>query len=223
MYADQIIYLIAFMQLLSISFVFFSSQYSDSSYIGKLLKKIPMATSLLTATGILFTVLIFRNQYGKSIVETTLKTTDDALINVHELCNNNYQKCPDFINSLDFNFDSSLNHSQANYTKKMIAIKIFQSIENYFVTAYSSSTSDSEWMSTFLSYCNSDELYQIWHNIKFNFGIKSRAYIEKLFEINRAQKFSNSEDVIKYCNNFVKSDEFKKIISIEDDTIVTLK
>lgn len=222
MYSDQIIYLIAFMQFFSVMFVFFSSQYSDSSYIGKLLKKIPMATSLLTATGILFTLLIFRNQYGKSIMDTTLSTSHDALIQVYELCNTNYQKCPDFIDSLDFKFDNSLKDNEKKFTKKTIAIKIFQSIENYFVTAQLSSTSDSEWLGTFLAYCNSDELRQIWPDIKFNFGIKARTYIEKLFEINHTEKFSNSDDVIKYCDNFVKSDEFKKMFHTVDNTVVTL-
>jgi hypothetical protein len=104
----------------------------------------------------------------------------------------------------------------------MIAIRIIQCVENYFVTASLTSTSDSEVMCTFLSYFNSLELqHEEFPMIKYNISKQTRMYIEKLFDINNKNKFKSSDEVIKYCDNFILSGQLDFYLNYIDPTVIT--
>jgi hypothetical protein len=101
-------------------------------YLNKFVKNVPILTGLITATGLIITYLLFDTSHKTNVAMFTLQTTDRGLINIYESFNANYEKCPNFIRSLDFNFNTSSEHYENSYDAKEnsiaianISIKIF--------------------------------------------------------------------------------------------------
>ena len=215
-------------QLATVITIFLFSRHSKNPQIAYLAKHIPMGTAFLAVIGIFVTMIIFRNQYDKNVMEMTLDITKDNLTHIHELFVTHYNECPKFIESMMFDFEKSKQTNIVSKTnenkivKRMIAIRIIQCVENYFVTASLTSTSDSEVMCTFLSYFNSLEMqHDEYPKIKYNIAKQTRMYIEKLFDINKKNKFKSSDEVIKYCDNFILSGQLDFYMNYIDPTVIT--
>jgi len=226
-YTKLIAYIII-TQLATVTVIFLFSKHSKNPQIAYLAKHIPMGTAFLAVIGIFVTMIIFRNQYDKTVMEMTLDVTTDNLTHIHELFVTYYKDCPKFIESMMFDFEKSKQTNTVSKTnenkviKRMIAIRIIQCVENYFVTASLTSTSDSEVMCTFLSYFNSLELqHEEFPMVKYNISKQTRMYIEKLFDINNKNKFKSSDEVIKYCDNFILSGQLDFYLNYIDPTNVT--
>ena len=94
---------------------------------------------------------------------------------------------------------------------------------NYLFTAELTETSDSKWMGVFLSYLSSKQLQERWQYLKYNYGEKPQLLIDLLIKSIEGKKFENSDEVIKFCNDLVFSEEFDKILNHVDPYIVSLQ
>jgi hypothetical protein len=128
-------------QVVTIVLIFLFSKHSHRPQIAYLAKHIPMGTAFLTVIGVFITMIIFRNQYDKHVMDMTLAITNDNLTDIHKLFVTHYNDCPKFIESMMFDFEKSKQTNIVSKTnenaviKRMIAIKIVQCVENYFLTA----------------------------------------------------------------------------------------
>ena len=227
------IYVILSIQILAIFCIFISFMFYKNVYLVNLVPKLPILTGLLTSTGIVLTYLLFSNSYTKSINDTTLDVVRHDFIGVQQILSDNYDKCPNFVNSLNFDFvKKKFNTTDINYkeysNENMVTINflsnvIFESMANYLFTAELTEASDSKWMGVFLSYLSSKQLQERWQYLKYNYGEKPQLLIDFLIKSIEEIKFENSDEVIKFCNDLVFSEEFDKIINHVDRYVVTLQ
>jgi hypothetical protein len=214
---NNILYIIFITQLIDFVMIIISYFYYKNPFLNRFVSNLTILSGLLTSVGVVLTYLLFSTSYQTNINMFTLQSTDRGLINIYNSFNDNYEKCPNFIESLDFKFNTnnkSIYHSSNENSIAMdtISVKIFQSIEDYLVTATLSSTSNVEWLCRFLSYCGSDQLKEMWAKKKYIVGKKARMYIDNLFKIIEENTFNNAQEVIDFCNKYMYNDEYKKIM-----------
>lgn len=236
MNATKLVYMIVSIQIFSIFLIIVTTYFSNSKLSNQIFSRIPIATSFLAVTGVILTILVFRNQHNQSVIEMTIKMNNESLSQIFNLIKDYYKDSPSFINSLSFDFETNnvgennnnnsfdmrSDFSHSLIINKIITTTIMQVIENYFVTAELTQTSDSEVLGTFLSYCNSKQFQELYKELKYNVGIRTRTYIEKLFEINKEHKFKNCDEVDEFCDKFILSGQLNKYINVTDSTNTTL-
>ena len=224
---SKVLYAIFYILLIGVILSVLSYFSPDNSIISKLSSKIPITTGLLTATAILLTYLVFRNTYTKNLDDITLAMTDRGFLKIFDTLAENSNKCPYFIDSLKFSFQKNYNYENKNNDKDdqvaidNISVKIFQAMEDYLATATLTSTSDSEWFGTFLSFCQSKTLKQQWDVYYFNFGKKTKLYIDELFKIAKENTFKSAKEVVDFSEKFILTKTFKDIFAYVDPTNTT--
>ena len=231
----KLIIVIVLIQVVTLTTVFLFSYFSRVPHFVNLAKHLHIGGSFLAVIGVFITILVFRSEYDKQVMELTLAATHDNLLDIHDIFVQNYDDCPEYINSLRFDFEkdkneprnfrsSNDNNDKSEIAKRMISVKILQSVENYFLTSPLTATSDSKVMFTFLGYLTSLEFqHKYYPTLKGNVGIQARNYIEKLIEINNKNKFKSADEVIEYTNKFVLSGQLSHYLDKTDPTNLTQK
>jgi len=214
---NNILYVIFITQMIAFGMIIISYFYYKNPFLNRFVNNLTILSGLLTSVGVVLTYLLFSTSYQTNINMFTLQSTDRGLINIYNSFNENHDKCPNFIESLDFSFNRKNEHvyhssNENSITMDTISVKIFQSIEDYLVTATLSSTSNAEWLCVFLSYCSSDQLKEMWAKKKYIVGKRARMYIDNLFKIVEENTFNNAQEVIDFCDKYMYNKEYKKIM-----------
>ena len=219
-------------QFIAIILIISSINFNKNLLLQSIVNKLPILTALLTTTGIILAYLPFSNSYTKNISDATLERNTNGFDNIQKMLSDNYDKCPKFIESINFDFNKTNYHGKEynkeysdenNTTIDYISNVIFQSIDNYLLSSSLTLSSDSMWISTFLSYFSSPKLRERWLYLKYNYGVQCRALVEYLIKIVNENEFKNSDDVINLSVKIIKTKEFNKIIQIKDPNNLTLK
>ena len=208
-----IIFSILTTQIIGIILIMSSIKFYKNKLLQSISNRIPLLTALITATCIILAYLPFSNSYTKNISDATLERNTYGFDNIQKMFSDNYNKCPKFIQSLKFDFNkkkyTNEEYSNEEYSNEnniaidYISNVIFQSIENYLVSGSVTGSSDSMWISTFLSYFSSPQLRERWLYLKYNFGFQCRELIDYLIEIINTNKIKNSDDVINLSEKIV--------------------
>lgn len=228
---QSIIYVILFIQISAIMCIIISFIFYKNMFLIRLIPKLPILTSLVTSTGIILTYLLFNNNYTKNVNDTTIQTTIHGFNDLFKIFSDNYKMCPKFIESLNFDFVKNKYYKYENVdysgenmmTINYISNIIFQSMENYLVTAELTETSDSSMMGTFLSFLSSKQLQERWPYFKYNVGLQTRKLVDFLIKARKENRFKNAEEVNKFCDNLVFSKEFNNILHFKDQTIISFR
>ena len=234
METQNFVYIVLIIQIIAILSIFLSVRFYKNIYLSTLIPKLPILTGLLTSTGIILTYLLFSTSYIKSINDSSVDATRNGFREMYKMLSDNYDKCPRFIESLNFNFvkakfDNNNNNNNNNnngrenqVTINYISNALFNTMGNYIITSDLSEASDARWVGLFLSQLSSKDLRERWTFFKYNYGERSRLLINYLIEVRDANKFETSDEVIKAAEKMVETQRFKDIFTHVDGSKVTL-
>ena len=225
---DKFVFIILIIQVIAISMILISFRFYNNKFLVNLIPKLPILTGLLTSTGIILTYLLFSNTYTKAMNDTTVDMTRNGFRDTQKILSENYDKCPKFIESLNFEFvrrnynNNNNNHINENdITIIYISNAIFNTIANYLFTSELTETSDARWIGTFLAYFSSETLREKWSYLKYNYGEKARLLIDYLIEVENENTIENADDVINVAKKMIFTERFKDILTHVDKTKVT--
>jgi hypothetical protein len=219
MYAGFFMYLILILQFISIGFIFFSFFYKKYLFSPEIINKFNVLTGVLTATSLLLSFFLFRNQYAGIVNSATIQMIDRGFNDVNKVMVDYYDKCPNFISSLNFKFLSDNQEYQHNNQKSddqvtvnFISNKIFQSVEDFITTNSLTLTENHAWFATFLSYFTSKQLRDKWVKLKYNYGPLTHSYVNLIIKSINENKFKNADDVTTFSQKITKSNEYLNIL-----------
>jgi hypothetical protein len=229
---NKFVFIILIIQVIAISMILISFRFYNNKFLVNLIPKLPILTGLLTSTGIILTYLLFSNTYTKAINDTTIDMTRNGFRDTQKMLSENYDKCPKFIESLNFEFvrrnynnnnnnNNHVNDNDNDITIIYISNSIFNTIANYLFTSELTEISDARWMATFLGYFSSETLREKWSYLKYNYGEKTRLLIDYLIEVENENTFENADDVINVATKMISTEKFKDILTYVDRTKVS--
>jgi hypothetical protein len=224
-------FLLVFVSILCILFAIYFSSFYKNAILDKFVSNLPIATHLIIGLGIYITYLIFNVTLQTNVIQQTEDTIKNIYFKTFDVLEKHKNSCPNLVNSFfypwqkqDFyNENISDAHKDDLLSTFILSNSLFQLVGIYIITADMNSVSGSKFLCFFSNFFNSKLLKKEWENSKLNHGIRSRILIDKLFEINEQNNFKNSEEVIKYFDNFVLTGELTKIIDYKDNTALTIK
>ena len=196
-----------------------------NSNIISVFRKIPSSAYIITVISILLTYLSVKASSFKEACATGFNIVDRGEKDVYENFVKYYNDVPNFIDSMQFNFNpekqqtDNENSPRQNIIKDYLAILIFQAIEDYIISSSITDLSDKEWFIMFLSWFQSDLLQDIWTNKMYiNFAEYTNRYIDKLIEFSKEKKpfFTSNSKVNEISGEFVLSPDYIKLLNKED-------
>ena len=201
---------------------FISSFYEPSSLIERISTKVTSGIQVLFLLGLLISYQNYINTAKDQELTKQANLTDKNWTDVYKLIQENHLLCPNFVGTLTFDwqkpsglqYDKSINKD--NYEIVLnISITIFQAFQNvviYFLY-YDSEDDLNLWLRSFIPWCNSETLYEIWTKNKFVYGPNTQKFTDLLFKEVRANPPKNQEELIKLGEKICKSDEMKQIFA----------
>ena len=220
---NTFITIVSIILLLLILFIIYGSSVPVNNIIDRITNKLELLSGFFIGCGVILTVFIFNISDIEARKNITLAFIDKSWININRKLNDNYSKCPNFINSLCFSWSKN-NNSNVTLEKTTnndnwfavndISSNIFQSWED-FLTLHNFDESDKiSWINKFLGWAVSPQLKNIWNNHKQNYNIITQKFGDLLFNYLSTNNPQNSQDVINLSNAIISSQEYINIIKI---------
>ena len=220
---NTFITIVSIILLLLILFIIYGSSVPINNIIDRITNKLELLSGFFIGCGVILTVFIFNISDIEARKNITLAFIDKSWININRKLNDNYSKCPNFINSLCFSW-SKYNNSNVTSEKTTnddnwfaindISSNIFQSWED-FLTLHDFDESDKiGWINKFLGWAISPQLKNIWKNHKQNYNIITQKFGDLLFNYLLTNNPQNSQDVNNISNIIINSKEYTDIISM---------
>jgi hypothetical protein len=224
-------FLLLFVTILCILFSIYFSSFYKNAILDKFVSNLPIATHVIIGLGIYITYSIFKVTLQSNVIRQTEDAVKNIFFETFDTLDKYKNKCPNLVNSFlypwqkeeFYNENISDIHKDDNLSAFMLSNHIFQIVGIFIITADMNNVSASKFLCFFSNFFVSKLLKKHWESSKLNHGIRSRMLIDKLFEINEKNNFKNSEEVIKYFDNFVLTGEVTKIIDYKDKTSITIK
>lgn len=213
--------------------IYASTFYKKNSLLDRFVTRMPIASQFILAMGIYITYLLFKSNYQDSIVKDTIQSIKDTYIQTLDVLEKYKETCPNLINSFFFPWqkdDPNTEHQVrelASHNKDIeldsliVSNYIFQIVGLYIQGSSMTSVSDSRFLIFFSSFFRSKLLKNKWDRFKINFGIRTTLLCDKLFEINEKYNFKSGQELKNYFENYITTDEFKKIMTTVDTTNIT--
>lgn len=219
--------------ILLILLIIYGSTVPVGNIIDRITNKLELLSGFFIGCGVILTVFIFNISDIQARKNITLNFIDKSWININHKLNDNYSKCPNFINSLCFNWskntDSNITSTQVDALKGSsektinndnwfaindISSNIFQSWED-FLTLHNFDESDKiGWINKFLGWAVSPQLKNLWQSHKQNYNINTQKFGDLLFNYISSNNSQNPYDVNKLSTAIINSQEYLNIISI---------
>ena len=84
--------------------IFISCFYPPNTIITNFANRVPIASELFIGIGIFITYMIFQISVSRSNIDITILTQEKGFLEIMKLCSEKYKECPQFINSLNYDF-----------------------------------------------------------------------------------------------------------------------
>jgi len=216
--------------------IYISVFFKTNSLLDKFVTRMPIASQFILALGIFITYLLLRLNFLTTLANISSQTDKDSYIDTLNILDKYKDSCPNLIDSFFFPWqkdgsddDTFNNHSLNSYktdnsfSSIIVSNYIFQNLGLYVQTSAVTNNSDSRFLIFYSSFFRSELLKNKWDKFNVNFGKRTFLLGNKLFEINEKYKFESPEEIKIFFDNYVNTDEFKKIMTAEDKTNVTEK
>ena len=181
--------------------------------------KLMVVGSIFIPIGIFLTYKVFSLQLEQMSRDATFKIIDRSWINVNKSFADYYKECPNFINSLYFDWQKKVlgkvNNSQEEdswSSVKYICVLIFQAWEDFITSSKIDETGDYVWMNNFIQWCNSKLLKNNWSVLKMNYAYTTQELGDYMFYMVDLHKPKNTLEVSNLGNLIVKSKKYKEIL-----------
>lgn len=202
--------IVVFMTIL----ILYASSTKPGSYIDRLTSKIPVISTFIIGLGIIITYQVFTVTLLSARREATYKIVDRAFTNIIKALDDNYDKCPEFINSLFYPWQkNTFPHAPTNPAKNgdrwtstlYVANLIFQSWEDFLtdieswwdltVTIQYNEEDEKSWLAVFLTWAQSKELQDIFPAQQLEYNDTTVRLATLLFEYAEKYPAKNVKDV----------------------------
>jgi hypothetical protein len=193
--------------------------------------KIEAISTAFIAVGVYLTFKIFEiEQYSKE-AQMNLNLVDKGWRLVNDEIARNYQLCPNFINSLFFDWQKEIMTSNymADKTKSesvtddwtnvnYISCLIFQAVEDFLTVITVYDVGSFVWINCFIGFFNSPILIKIWNSQKQNYALKTRLLIDYIILTlkNNKKPITSYEDIDNLTKSIVESNRYNEIINIQN-------
>lgn len=209
---------------LAILITFISSFYESESVFSKVSSKIGNIIQILFLMGLLLSYQTYINN-SKQMELTQLSTlTEKGWVSVYQKIEESYEKCPNFCNSLSFEWQKPLNVDMSTADKKddygavlSLSIFIFQSFNSvigYYLYYGEGGETMNEWISSFIIWANSNTLMDVWNKNKFIYDKYTQIFVDKIFKMVRENPPKNDKDVVKLSREICHSNEVRYIFNM---------
>jgi hypothetical protein len=219
------IILIAVVLAIMVPLMIYTSYFTDyNSPLERFVGKFSTIASVFIPLGIFLTFIIFKNQYDALARDSTFKIIDRGWLDVNKKLVEYYDKCPNFIESLYFDWQKRemTNCASSNrnlkkcddwYVINNLSIHIFQAWEDFITSTQIDQTGYEVWMNNFLQWSNSKYLRKSWSVLKGNFAKTTREFGDYLFDISKNNKPKSELELYNLANKVANSSELKTIIN----------
>ena len=182
-----------------------SSNSTKDSYLDRIVNKIGSLSIVLYLFSIVLTykILLLTRNYNNMAID--FQYIDRLWLNINNLIATNYDKCPNFINSLFYDWQKNIFNINNNDINKndnwlyinLISLTIFQSFNDYVLYISNDKYDKHNWINLFINWTGSEQLYIIWNNNKYNYHDKTVQFVDNLFYLTRINRPKNTEDMKK--------------------------
>jgi len=206
------------------SIIVYASTTKPGSFVDRLTNKIPVISTFIIGLGIIITYQIFTVTLLQSRREATYKIVDRAFSNINKAIDENYDKSPEFINSLFYSWQkNTFPHAPEKYEKNQdkwtttlyLANLIFQSWEDFLTDLESwgdlnysiqyNEEDEKSWLAVFLTWAQSKELQDIFPGQELEYNDTTIRLSNLLFEYAKKYPAKNVEDV-KHITDLIFED-----------------
>jgi hypothetical protein len=225
-----IVYAILF-QLILVILIISSAFFSSESGLFSTFKKIPSTAYIITATSILLTYMSIQSASFKEACTVGFNIVDRAEKHIFEEFVKYHDEVPVFIDSMQFKIDKPKpkpripNTAKQDIVENYISTLIFQSVEDYIISAVITDLSDKEWFIMFTGWFQSDILIELWKKSYINFAEYTVKYINTLIDFCKQNNssFTSYDKINEICGSFVLSPNYPNLLKKEDKYNISFK
>jgi len=181
--------------------------------------KLMVISSIFIPVGIYLTYKVFTLQLEQMSRDATFKIIDRSWLDVNKSFADYYKLCPNFINSLYFDWQKKVLGKVTNYQEqdvwyavKYISALIFQSWEDYITSSKIDETGDIVWINCFIPWCNSTLLKNNWNVLKSNYAPTTQELGDYMFYMIHFHKPKNVVELSNLGTLIVKSKRYREIL-----------
>jgi hypothetical protein len=212
--------------ILLILLIIYGSSVPVGNIIDRITNKLELLSGFFIGCGVILTVFIFNISDIEARKNITINFIDKSWISINHKLNNNYSKCPNFINSLGFSWsknnnssNKTINNDENNenndnwYAINDISSNIFQSWEDFLTLSEFNESDKIGWINKFLAWAVSPQLKNIWLNHKQNYNIITQQFGDLLFDSLSDHIPQDTQGVIKVGTYIINSEKYNNILS----------
>ena len=214
-----IIIFIIFIFPFFILWIFTKNKKIKNTLFDKIVDKVNVFSTILIPIGIYLTYQIFDLQLQQEIRDATFNTIDRSFIKVNKDFIDYFDECPNFINSLFFDWQRKVlgkiygSEKQDNwYSVNYLSNSIFQAWEDFLTTTNIDETGDNSWITSFLEWSNSDILKKNWSVLKINYNATTIELGDYMFKMVSLNKPKNISELNNIATLIIESERYKTII-----------
>jgi len=186
-------------------------------------EKILLLSSIFVPIGIYLTYTIFSRQMLELRINATFRGIDRGWLGINKQFIEYSDQCPNLIDSLSYDWQINdlgkkrykLSQEEDDWVAtNYISNCIFQSMEDFMISAALDETSPEVWISNFIPWANSKILAKHWLVLKSNYAPRTIELAEYLFAMTSKNRnhIKNASDVDKLAQDILKSDVFLDIM-----------
>ena len=197
---------------------YYVSQKGTKSFHFKFTSSLALIAQIFIPLCMFLTLQLFNIQLGVMTRNSTFDVIDRSWLAVNEKIVKEYDKCPNLINSLYFDWQKktlgNINYQNKKdewYAANYISILIFQSWEDFISASSADETGVYVWMNNFLQWTNSKILKENWDVLKGNFATTTQELGDYLFNISSKNNPKNNLELHNLAIKVAESDEIKAI------------
>lgn len=200
----------------------YSSKLPNKSYISRLIDRFKIIEGYIIMSGVIITFLVYKEQNRILKIDTRLNSINKGWVIVNELLVKYSDKCPNFIDTLYFEWQKDVIKSDLKKNKidewpaiNYICVAIFQGIEDYLVASQKNPSGINLWLNIFITWCQSKTLRNFWEVSKLSYTYKTQHFIDLLINISNKYPHNNNSDCKKIVDAILNNEEYKKIMMMD--------
>ena len=213
-------YILIYISVFFIIFIiFYSLNNPIKSPINKILNNFNNMFGVYITLSVVLAYILFKQEVNQIKINTTLKSTDYAWTEINNKFVKYYDKCPNFIDSLYFDWQKKYikysNKKKENnddwIAVNYLCVSIYQAFHYVLIVNELDHTDEKSWIGTFLNWTTSPIVKKYWNGIRNNYPILTQRFVDLLISTNEKYPCKNLDEYKKLIDYIINTDEYKDI------------